>query len=154
MIPIPLCIALPETEAIFQPFYDSTAGHALWVILLVLCMTKEKKKRSTNKKREKNQKIKHLFDLIQKFPFYTIRKCKIYIYKYIYIYIYTWLHFGIERKNLLLKIMAWKWKNSKPSIKLGVTYSVPPTLKEWQLRAVTSVFATMFLTCFFLTWQQ
>ena len=147
MIPIPLCIALPETEAIFQPFYDSTAGHALWVILLVLCMTKEKKKRSTNKKERKIKKLNIYLTWFRSFHSIQFVNVK-------FIYIYTWLHFGIERKNLLLKIMAWKWKNSKPSIKLGVTYSVPPTLKEWQLRAVTSVCATMFLTCFFLTWQQ
>ena len=153
MIPIPLCIALPETEAIFQPFYDSTAGHALWAILLVLCMTKEKKKRSTNKKERKIKKLNIYLTWFRSFHSIQFVNVK-FIYINIYIYIYTWLHFGIERKNLLLKIMAWKWKNSKPSIKLGVTYSVPPTLKEWQLRAVTSVFATMFLTCFFLTWQQ
>ena len=106
------------------------------------------------RKKKRGQQIKKLnIYLIWFRSFHSIQFVNV-KFIYMYIYIYTWLHFGVVRKNLLLKIMARKWKNSKPSNKLGVTYSVPPTLKEWQLRAVTSVCATMFLTCFFLTWQQ
>ena len=125
MILIPLCIALPETEAIFQPFYDSTAGHALWAILLVLCMTKEKKKRSTNKKERKIKKLNIYLTWFRSFHSIQFVNVKfIYIYIYIYIYILDYI-LALKEKTFYWKLwhesgktanlqLSWAWLTQYP----------------------------------------